>query len=148
MKTNKFLQIINNTEKELNFILPNGEKITGDLHITEVKNVRIDSTDCGGNSHSFEETWLQLWINEDSNRLPYWTTNKAKGIFNIVESKQPFFMDSTIFVEFGDSKNPTSKYSFNVEENETSINLKLWIPPTECKPRSLANQIESECCVN
>ncbi|MCG8373130.1 MAG: DUF6428 family protein, partial [Balneolales bacterium] len=74
MKTIDFLHTLNHSNKKLSFLLPGSEVISGDLHITEVKNTHIISTDCGGNSHEFEETVIQLWINENSGLTPKWTT--------------------------------------------------------------------------
>lgn len=66
MYTSDFISRITNTNKELHFVLMDAGTIGGDLHITEIKNVQVDSTDCGGNQHSYKETVVQLWQNERS----------------------------------------------------------------------------------
>lgn len=143
MKTSELLTIFKSNDLPLKFILPDGEQIGGDLHITEVKNVHVNSTDCGGNSHSFEETVIQLWKNEYSEREAEWSTTKARNIMDIVAKTQPFMLDTEVFFEFGDSTRLTSKY--RVEASMDSEGISLWLKgvATECKPMS---QNATACC--
>ena len=46
----------------LEFIFENGSPLATGHHITEVKNVRIDSVDCGGAPDQWNETLIQLWV--------------------------------------------------------------------------------------
>lgn len=143
MKTSEILNTLNQENKELEFLLPDGESITGDLHITEIKNVNVDSTDCGGNTHSFEETIIQLWLNEESNRVADWTIEKARKIFDIVGAQRPYLMDAEAYIEFGDSSHLTSKYGFVAKKVGEKLVLQLEEEKTVCKPRLLH---EIACC--
>ena len=50
MKTSEFLKILEkNPNKPLQFEYLNNQIVGEAYHITEVKNVHIDSVDCGGN---------------------------------------------------------------------------------------------------
>ena len=143
MKTSEFLSKINESDRSLLFKLPNGDLINGDLHITEVKNVHVDSTDCVGFKHSFKETVIQLWLNEDSNINERWSTGKAAKIFDIVGKQRDYLEDAEAFIEFGDSQNITSKYAIQVEEKNQEVTVLLNAVYPQCKPR-LLNQ--NACC--
>ncbi len=143
MKTSDFLSILHDTDQPLNFRLPDGEIINGDLHITEVKNVTVDSTDCGGFKHSFQETVVQLWLDENSGKQESWTTSKAAKIFDIVGKQRDHLLDAEAFIEFGDSSHLTSKYAINLLKDDASLTIQLQKIFPKCKPRSL-NQ--SACC--
>ncbi|MGB0346160.1 MAG: DUF6428 family protein [Balneolaceae bacterium] len=143
MKTSELLNTINENNRLLNFQLPDGEMIVGDLHITEVKNIHVDSTDCGGFKHSFEETVIQLWLNEESNEVEHWSTSKARNIFDIVGEQRDYLYDSDVFIEFGDSKHLTSKYAIEFSGNEDSLTIHLKNLYPQCKPK---NNMENACC--
>lgn len=143
MKTSELLNTINETENSLEFMLPSGETIKGDLHITEIKNVTVDSTDCGGFKHSFQETVIQLWLNESSKKDAKWTTSKASKIFEIVGNQRDFLVDAEAFFEFGDSNHLTSKYSITPERHDDGLILHLGAIYPQCKPRLLQ---QTSCC--
>ncbi len=147
MNTQTFLNTLNNNRnKALSFYLPNGNKLGGDLHITEVMNAKIDSTDCGSNSHRFEETTIQLWKNEHSEKVATWTVDKALKILDKVGDIQPYMNESELFFEYGDSTIPTSRYSVKeVKNTDTEIGLDLYVKPPVCKP-SMAEQGALACC--
>lgn len=148
MNTSSFINaLISNTEKELRFLLPDGSNIAGDLHITEIQHHYIDSVDCGGNSHSYNETVIQLWKNEQSNETAIWTTDKAIKIINIVGRKSSYQDDAELFIEFGDSEHPTIRYfikSFN--STAESVSIQLDVKPTVCKPRLNVGRELVSCC--
>jgi hypothetical protein len=143
MKTSELLNKINETEKSLLFQLPEGDLIKGDLHITEVKNVHVDSTDCGGFKHSFQETVIQLWLNEDSPKEEDWTTTKAAKIFDIVGNQREYLLEADAFIEFGDSNNVNSKYGVEFDENDNELKILLNEVYPLCKPRTL---MQNSCC--
>lgn len=143
MNTLELLNKIKETDRALNFQLPNGDFIKGDLHITEVKNVHVDSTDCGGYKHSFKETIIQLWLNENSSKTEYWTTSKATKIFDLVGQQRDYLIEAEAFIEFGDSSHITSKYAVEFEEKDDQLTAKLKYVFPQCKPRSL---FKNACC--
>ena len=145
MKTYELFETLNrNTGKALNFVLPGDKNITGDLHITEVKNVMVESVDCGSNEHLFRETVIQLWVNESSGKQVDWTVGKALGILNKVGAKKKYDTESEVFFEFGDSALSTAKYSIdNFVVTETGLDIHLYVEPTVCKPSVAGNYA---CC--
>ncbi|MBO6585922.1 MAG: hypothetical protein JJ953_07465 [Gracilimonas sp.] len=147
MNTSTFVTtLVNNTGKELQFSLPDSTVISGDLHITEIQHHSIDSVDCGGNEHSYNETVIQLWVNENSENTAEWTTDKALKIIELVGEKQAYRDEAELFIEFGDSKHPTIRYSIqDVKENSETLIMALSVKPTVCKP-SLNREVKAGAC--
>ena len=145
MKTKHlFEKLDKNLTNKLRFILPNGREVQGDLHFTEVKSITVKSVDCGSNSHAFNETVIQLWLNERSEKQAEWFGRKAVNILNKVGSKQRFDPDSEVFFEYGDSISQTAKYSIEtINLAGDDLIVHLYVKPTVCKPGM--NQ-EFACC--
>jgi hypothetical protein len=116
-----------------------GERLlTGDLHITEVKNAIIESMDCGSNAHHYRETYIQLWINESSTKEAKWDVEKMLKILNKVGENQKYHPESEILIEFGDRTTHKGVFDIDVMTNEeaSSFNINLKSQQPECKPRS------------
>ena len=143
MKTSELISLLNSNDTSLSFLLPSGEEIGGDLHITEVKNVHVNSTDCGGNAHQFEETIIQLWKNERSLKKAKWSTSKAKKIMDTVARTQPFLNDTEVFFEYGDSSLQTGKFGVQAGISSEGVTLYLQGVATQCKPSKLS---KVGCC--
>ncbi|MFV1884564.1 MAG: DUF6428 family protein [Balneola sp.] len=145
MKTNVLFEKLDaNITSRLRFILPNGREIQGDFHFTEVKSVNVKSMDCGSNKHIFNETIIQIWVNERSEKEAEWSGGKAVNILNKVGSKQRFDLESEVFFEYGDSISQTAKYSIETMYRvKDDLIVRLFVKPTECKPSR--NQ-ELVCC--
>lgn len=145
MNTQEFLENLNtHVTSRLRFILPKGKEIKGDLHITEVKSIHINSMDCGSNEYEYEETVIQLWNNEDSTKEANWLGSKAIQIFNEVQSRQKLYLESEAFIEYGDNVMPTSKYSIeSIVKAQNDLMINLFVKPTECKPKAL---FDVTCC--
>ena len=137
MKTNELLNILkNNPEKELRLEYKPGYYVPGYYHISEIKNCHIDSVDCGGNAHNFNQTVAQIWLPNPKKHYERFTCGKANKIFNIVDNKKPLQHDAVVLIEYGNQKLPTSHYEIsNIKEEEERITLKLHIPGPVCKPR-------------
>jgi hypothetical protein len=148
MNTSTFLgTLVSNSEKNLEFVLPDEANISGDLHITEIQHHSVDSVDCGGNSHSYYETVVQLWINEHSYKKAVWTTDKALKIFDIVGQKSTYRDGAELFIEFGDSDHPTIRYSIGeIEESPETVSVQLSVKPTVCKPSLNVGKELVGCC--
>ena len=145
MNTNElFEKLDTNITSKLLFILPNGREIQGDLHFTEVKSISVKSVDCGANAHTYNETVIQLWLNERSEKEAEWSGGKAVNILNKVGSRQRFDPESEVYFEYGDSISQTAKYSIEtIYRAKDNLIVRLFVKPTECKPRR--NQ-EVACC--
>lgn len=148
MDTSTFIEIlISNTGKNLQFILPDQTKLSGDLHITEIQHHSVDSVDCGGNPHSYNETVVQLWINERSNSNAEWTTNKAIKIIDIVGQKRAYNHKAELLIEFGDSTHQTIRYSVaQIEANDDTVSVQMTVQPTVCKPSLNVRKKLASCC--
>jgi len=148
MNTSTFIQsLVQNSGKELQFKLPDGSIISGDLHITEIQNHHIDSVDCGGNAHQYDETVVQLWINENSKNHVEWKTEKALSIFEIVGKKIEYRDDAELFIEFGDSNHPTIRYSVkDIYEGAERMTVDMTVKPTVCKPSLTGTPKMEACC--
>lgn len=146
MKTSEFLNILEeNPELGLEFEIESGQFVKPTFHITEVKNVTIESVDCGGNPDSYKQTIVQLMVNPLEEIRKPWTAGKALDIFNKVEKLKPINGDTEIFFEYGDLDIRTS--NFSVEDilfADGKIRLELFAKPTVCKP-SLATNGKG-CC--
>ena len=103
--------------------------------------------DCGGNPHSYNETVVQLAINERSSLHAEWTTDKAIKIFNIVGKKSTYVDDAELLIEFGDSNHPTIRYSVaQIEANGDTVLVQMTVKPTVCKPSLNVNKKMASCC--
>ena len=136
MKTKEFLKLLeNNPSKEIIFEYREKEFVPKAFHITEVKSVHVDSVDCGGSSHSYDETVVQLWVPANEQKEKGMEASKALKIFNIVQKKNPLKMDTPISFEWGFGYLPTSTYEVKEYENvNDQIIFKLFVPPTVCRP--------------
>lgn len=142
MKTSEFLKILEkNPAKPLQFEYRTDQVVGKAYHITEVKNVHIDSVDCGGNLHTYDETIVQLWIDNNEKQERHMSAERALKIFTIVDKKKPLLQDTPIFFEYGDDVTPTSVYQVDQVKNEIGrILVKMSVPATVCKPRELVIQ--------
>ena len=150
MKTQEFLELLKvNSQKEVAFEYENGEFIAKNYHITEIKNVTIDSVDCGKNPHYEEQTVVQLKngnLLERSTR--FMSAEKAMKIFTLVDSVKPLRQDAEIFFEYGNKTVKTSIYKVvEIDNNQNSLIVKLFVPPTICKPQEVAfKSLNLACC--
>lgn len=137
MNTGEFLDLLEKNEgKELEFEYQQNKFVPKAYHITEVKNKHIDSVDCGGFAHSYDETVVQLWISGQEEKDRAMETEKALKIFNIVDAKIPLKRETPIFFEWGHEDLLTSVYKVQTIDNqEGKIVVKLFVPPTACKPK-------------
>ncbi len=145
MKTKEFLEILEqNPRKPLQFEYQNNQIVAEAYHITEVKNVHVDSVDCGGHLHTYDETVVQLWIDKNEKKDQHMAAEKALKIFKIVDQKKPLLQDTPIFFEYGDEVTPTSIYQVDRVKNEVNrILVKMSVPATACKPKQLLNVVQN-----
>lgn len=148
MNTSAFIKtLISNTGKNLQFVLPDHAVISGDLHITEIQHHTVHSVDCGGNSHSYNETVLQLSVNKRSNSIAKWTTDKAIKIIETVGQKSTYQDNAELLIEFGDSAHPTIRYSIaNIDAGSEDVSVRMTVKPTVCKPSLKAGKQLASCC--
>lgn len=153
MQTREFIDLLkNHPEHQVQFEYKSSQFVPTPFHITEIKNVHVDSVDCGGNEHSFKQTQVQLWINPNEKKTEVLTANKILKIFNIVHEKRPLMMDTEIFFEYGNEELPISNYSVTESEiNGNNIVVRFYAKPATCKPLEIVGNGacspgKSGCC--
>ncbi len=149
MNTKNFLSLIeDHPQKELIFAYGEQQHVPKAYHITEIKNVSIESVDCGGFSHSEKQTIVQLWIDKGETAERYMTAAKAAKIFQIVNKVKPLSQNANIFFEWGTEGLATSNYQIDdVENSEDKIIVRMSVPATACKPRLQMQEAgDSEAC--
>jgi len=144
MKTGQFLNLLeNSTGKELIFEYRDNAFVPKAYHITEVKTQHVDSVDCGGNEHSYDETVVQLWVSGNEEKERNMEAEKALKIFNIVNSKKPLKQDTPIYFEWGFGNLATSIYEVkNIKEESDKITVQMFVPPTVCKPNEVSKNMQ------
>jgi hypothetical protein len=85
------------TTSELNFILPNGNRVPKHFHVTEVGQVTKNFIDCGGTIRKEQTVSLQLWEAGDYDHLL--APQKLASIINLSE-KSLGIEDAEIEVEY------------------------------------------------
>lgn len=154
MKTNEFLNLLKeHTDKSLLFEYKQGHFVGANYHITEIKNITIDSVDCGAETDFWKETIIQLWESPDEHeREDYLSTNKALGILNKVDSIKPMEKEVEVKFEYSNPEFHTAQLfvdDFAIDENK--LIMKLSIEKTDCKARETcgaptAEETKEEAC--
>lgn len=57
--------LLQHPDRHIRFILPGGDPIPAEFHVTEVGHVAKNFIDCGGTMRSVESCLLQTWVSED-----------------------------------------------------------------------------------
>ena len=148
MKTIDFLNTLDDHgDKPLLFEYGTGKFVAGDYHITEVKNVLVESVDCGSNEATYRQTIVQL-INGRDGGQPM-TAGKAQSIFRGVAKMKPLVPTTEIFFEWGDRSTPTSTYRVDeVAAEPGGLIVRLSVPPTVCRPAERLDRAVGERTVN
>lgn len=150
MLTKEFLELLEKNGKEsLVFEFSKGHFIPMAYHITEVKNVKYESVDCGGFIHEDAYTLVQLWISQKEQSADYMKAEKALKIMNLVHQKKPLSPEVAILFEYGDESMPTAHFApRNVKIEDGKLVLQLFAPAASCKPRELAvaQGKKASCC--
>lgn len=137
MQTQEFLSLLRqHPRKEIIFEYAPGQFVPNAYHITEVKNIHIESVDCGGRADEYYQTIIQLWIGETVEQERAMTAEKATQIFDLVAQKKPMRGDTALFFEYGYGDLRTSNYQVQrVVESADKIVLQLYVAPPVCKPK-------------
>lgn len=96
MKLSRLKKLLQDLE-ELNFVLPNGEKVPSHFHVTEIGAISKHFIDCGGTIRKESKINFQLWTAEDiDHRLQ---AEKLRDIIKLSEEKLDL-QDQEIEVEY------------------------------------------------
>ncbi len=136
MQTKDFLEKLEKLgDKEMRIEYRPGEFLPTAFHITEVKNVFIESVDCGGNPDSYRQTVIQLWWDGKEQKDRAMSAAKALKILEITNKSIPMRPSADLFLEWGHGDLLPAKYKIKeVAETEDTVTFRLFAPPTVCKP--------------
>lgn len=138
MKTNELFTILNeHKNKALLFEYTSGKYVAPNYHITEVKNVTIDSVDCGAGVDFWKETIIQLWESpKEKDKLEYMTAYKALGILNKVDSIKPMEKEVEVKFEYSNNRFHTAQLFVNgYDVSGNQLIIRLAVEKTDCKAK-------------
>jgi hypothetical protein len=136
MKVSEFIEILEQQKnKELLFSYAKDKLVGANYHLTEVKNVQFDTTDCGGKTNFWEETHFQLWESPtELGKRDYMTTDKILAILNRVNSIKAIKKDTDLKMEYGNESFFTSVMPIeHMYFDEKRVYVNLFSEATRCK---------------
>ncbi len=136
MKVKEFIKVLEqNTGKELLFAYTRDQFAGANYHLTEVKNVTFDTTDCGGKTNYWEETHFQLWESpKELGKRSYMTTDKILAILRRVDGIKPIRQETELKIEYGNVDFPTSVMPVDkIDKDERRVYVNLFSEATRCK---------------
>ncbi|MGD1944803.1 MAG: DUF6428 family protein [Croceivirga sp.] len=138
MQTSELLELLNtHNTKELLFEYAPGLFVGANYHITEIKNITVDSVDCGAKTDFWKETVIQLWESpKEKGKTEFMTAYKALGILNKVDGIKPMQRDTEVKFEYSNDHFHTAQLFVNdyVYNNQKLI-FKLASKKTDCKAK-------------
>jgi len=154
MKTNELISALRaGPNNQLIFIDANGHAVHDGYHLTELKAASFDTVDCGGQTNSWRETILQLWVPENPDD-EYMTAAKFLKIFDKVRGMIPLDSNAEVRVEYSDENFfPSAYYIASMTSDQVSTRVLLKPPRTTCKARDRRPAAEQppierdSCCV-
>ena len=156
MKTQDFLNLLNeNPEKELLFEYHPGIFVPANYHITEIKNISVESVDCGAKSDSWNETIIQLYESPDEiGKKDFMKGSKAMQILSVVDNIKPMDRNAEVRFEYGNAVFHTAQLFVDsyIVGNDKLV-MKLVVKKTECKAKEACGIAEpatitasANCC--
>ena len=151
MTTREFLQLLeNHSDLPLYFEYKPGAFARSDFHITEIKNVKYDTVDCGGVRNEWQEVHVQIWENEIPEPHHQVNTTKALDIFKVVNKVRETWGDVDMKFEYGNANFHTALLHVNQMQIHTDkVIVKLGTEQTCCKAKDRAETPEEKavaCC--
>lgn len=138
MKVSEFLNLLeNNSDKETRFAYSAGKYAKASYHLTEVKNVTFDTTDCGGKTNHWQETHIQLWESPaEEGKTTYMTAGKLLAILNRVDGIKALWPETAIKVEYGNQELNTGVMPVKgARADNTHLDFLLFEEAALCKAR-------------
>jgi hypothetical protein len=138
MKTNEFLSLLKeHSNKSLLFEYKTGHFVGANYHITEIKNITIDSVDCGAKTDFWKETIIQLWESpEEKDKRDYMSADKALEILIRVDAIKPMEKDVEVKFEYSNADFHTAQLFVNdFDINDNRLIMKLGVEQTDCKAK-------------
>ena len=147
MKVRQFLEVLESHKgKELIFGYAQDQYVGANYHLTEVKNVQFDTTDCGGKTNFWEETHLQLWESpSELGKRDYMTTDKILSILNRVDGIKPLKAETELKLEYGNAAFATSVMPVNdIEFEVDKVVVSLYAEATRCKANDVCGVLAAD----
>ncbi|WP_411029670.1 DUF6428 family protein [Spongiimicrobium sp. 3-5] len=147
MQTKELLALLQEHQnKSLLFEYKPGQTVGANYHITEVKNVTIDSVDCGAGVDFWKETIIQLWESpSEIEKTTYMSAYKALGILQKVNKIKPMEMDTEVKFEYSNASFHTAQLFVNdFQLNNDALVIKLGVKKTDCKAKETCGVPELE----
>jgi len=136
MKVSEFIEVLEQQKnKELLFSYAKDKLVGANYHLTEVKNVQFDTTDCGGKTNFWEETHFQLWESpSELGKRDYMTTDKILSILKRVDKIKAIKRDTEVKMEYGNEEFATAVMPVSdIEYQENRLIVSLYAEATRCK---------------
>ena len=155
MNTKEFLSLLKeNPNKSLVFEYKKGSTVGANYHITEVKNVTIESVDCGAGTDFWKETVIQLWESpKELDKREYMSAFKALAILNKVDKMRPMEKEVEVKFEYSNPDFHTAQlFITDYELSKDAIMMKLGVEKTDCKAKEecgipiVADATIEACC--
>jgi hypothetical protein len=147
MKVDQFIELLKrNPGKELRFEYLENRFVEANYHLTEVKNVTFDTTDCGGKTNFWKETHMQLWENPtESSGTGFLTTDKFLAILNRVDKIKPLWANTELKFEYGNEDFNTSVMPVKgFRSSQKYLEFMLFEEAARCKAQESCEP--SVCC--
>ena len=147
MKLKEFIKVLeDNSGKELKFEYAKNQLAGANYHLTEVKNVQFDTTDCGGKTNFWKETQFQLWESpSELDKTDYMTTDKIHDILKRVDSIKPLWLETVLKIEYGNKEFPTSVMPIeSILISNEDLMVQLYQEETRCKANAVCGFVEEE----
>lgn len=138
MITSEFLNLLqDHKDKSLVFEYQAGKVVPANYHITEVKNISIESVDCGARTDSWNETIVQLWESpSEIGKTEFMSSYKALGILNKVDKMRAMDRDAELKIEYSNHQFHTAQlFVDDYTWNNDKLVLKLSVKKTDCKAK-------------
>ncbi|MGB5554091.1 MAG: DUF6428 family protein [Flavobacteriaceae bacterium] len=137
MKTKEILSLLKeHPTKSLLFEYKKDHFVAPNYHITEVKNISVDSVDCGAGVDFWKETIIQLYESTEEKDRQYMTAEKALSILNRVDGIKPMEKEVEVKFEYSNPNFHTAQlfvHCYSVTDNKLIITL--GVEKTDCKAK-------------
>ena len=139
MKVSKFLKTVRENESLPMLFHHNGEVVQGGFHVTEIKNVSVETIDCGKSIHDWKEVVVQIWVPEEAKETdPRMSANKFMKIWDTVDNRLSLYQDAEIKIEYGDERFNTANYQVgSLKPTADGLVVEMQPLQTLCKPREI-----------
>lgn len=138
MKTSEFLSLLReHPNKSLVFEYQTGKNVGANYHITEVKNITVDSVDCGAGTDYWKETIIQLWESPtEKDKRDYMSAYKAMGILSKVDRIKPMVKEAEVKFEYSNAHFHTAQLFVNDHTIKVdTLLMHLGVEQTDCKAK-------------